>query len=105
LPVKFNIDKRKVEYSALIRSGQRSREDVLEELQNNYPFDIKDVEYIIKKLGFSKEEWEDIMTSPRKTFKDYKSYYPFIRSVKFPLKIAAELRLIPKILYEKYAKM
>lgn len=105
LPVKFNIDKRKVEYSALIRSGQRTREDVMEELKNPYPFDMKDVDYVVKKLGFSNEEWEAIMKAPRKTFKDYNSYYPVIKSLKFPLKIAAELRIIPKILYEKYAKM
>lgn len=105
LPVKFNIDKRKVEYSALIRSGQRKREDVMEELKNPYPYDTKDVDYVVKKLDFSNDEWAQIILQPRKTFKDFKSYYPIIRMAKFPLKIAADLRLIPKILYEKYAKM
>lgn len=105
LPVKFNIDKRKVEYSALIRSGQLNREDVVEELKNPYPFDMKDVDYVVKKLNFSSDEWGKIIVKPRKTYKDFKSYYQFIKMAKLPLKIAANLGIIPKILYEKYAKM
>jgi N-acetyl sugar amidotransferase len=105
LPVKFGIDKRKVEYSALIRSGQMSRDEALEDLKMPYPYDQKDVDFVIKKLGFSQEEWNEIMEAPKKTFKDFPTYYSAIKRLKYPMKIAADMNLIPKILYEKYAKM
>jgi len=104
LPKKFNIDKRKVEYSALIRSGQRTREEVLEELMEPYPYDEDLVDYVIKKLDFTRDEFDEIMRAPVKTFHDYPNYYGIIKASKYPMKIAARLHLIPKILYEKYAR-
>jgi len=83
LPEKFNIDKRKSHFSALIRSGQMKREDALYELQNNppYPEEKKkeDLEYVLKKLELTKEEWNEIFNRKPKTFLDYSSYYPFIK--------------------------
>ena len=105
LPVKFGIDKRKVEYSALMRSGQMTREEALDDLSKPYPFKQEDVDFVIKKLGFDSDEWDKIMKAPRKTFRDYPSYYSIIKRMKLPLKIAAEMNLVPKILYEKYANM
>ncbi len=105
LPTKFSIDKRKVEYSALIRSNQKDREETLIEIATPYPFKQEDIDFVIKKLGFTKEGWEQVMDKPRQSFKDYKTYYSFIRKMRYPLKIAADLHLIPRILYEKYAKM
>jgi len=105
LPTKFGIDKRKVEYSALVRSGQMTREEALENLSKPYPFEQEDVDFVIKKLGFIDEEWAEIMNAPKKTFKDYPTYYSIIKKMKYPMKIAADMDLIPKILYEKYAKM
>lgn len=104
LPKKFNIDKRKVEYSALIRTGQRKREDVLEELKQPYPYNEELIDYVIKKLDFTIGEFQEIMRMPIKTFHDYPTYYPVIRMSKVPMKFAARMHLIPKILYEKYAK-
>jgi N-acetyl sugar amidotransferase len=105
LPVKFNIDKRKVEYSALVRSSQLDRVNAVNKINTPYPYDQKDINFVIKKLDFSSQEWEKIMNSKRKTFKDFPTYYSIIRRMKFPMKIAANLNIIPKILYEKYAKM
>lgn len=74
LPVKFNIDKRKAHLSTLICSGQISRDAALEEMKKPaYPADLfkEDKEYVIKKLGLSTEEFETIMKSPVKNYKDY----------------------------------
>ncbi|HPG38222.1 MAG TPA: N-acetyl sugar amidotransferase [bacterium] len=105
LPVKFNIDKRKVEYSALIRSNQLDRNKALQELASAYPYDVNDVEYVIKKLGYTEQEFERILHLPKRTFHDYPTYHSMMKKLKFPIKIAAQLNLIPKILYEKYAEM
>ena len=102
LPIKFNIDKRKLEYSALIRSGQMTREDALQKIQEPYPYNKSIVEYTKSKLGISDREFEEIMTSPLKSFKDYPSYYPIIKASKLPIKIACNLNLLPHVFYEKY---
>ncbi|MBI9035780.1 MAG: N-acetyl sugar amidotransferase [Bacteroidales bacterium] len=105
LPVKFGIDKRKVEYSALIRSGQMNKDVALLDLTNPYPYNQQDVDFVIKKLGYSSEQWNGIMNAPRKRFTDFPNYYSIIKRMKYPIKLAAGMNLIPKILYEKYAKM
>ena len=74
LPVKFNIDKRRAHWSTLICSGQATREEALEELKKEtYPAEMlkSDKEYVIKKLGLTNEEFEEIMNSPVKSYKDY----------------------------------
>ncbi len=78
LPEKFNIDKRKVHYSSLILNGEISREAAIEELKSP-PYKISEREtdraFVLKKLGFSESEWEEIMNTPPKRHLDYKSNY------------------------------
>lgn len=102
LPQKFDIDKRKLEYSALIRSGQMTRKSALEEIKTPYPYDKEIVDYTISKLGLSKEEFNEIMAAKPRSFKDYPSYYPIIKSCGYPIKLACNLNLLPPIFYEKY---
>jgi N-acetyl sugar amidotransferase len=105
LPTKFGIDKRKTELSAMIRSGQISREDGLNEIQASpYKYDPETVEYSINKLGISKEEWAKIMASPIRSHNDYTTLLPLIRFMRWPIKMAVEFRVLPQILYLKYAK-
>ena len=78
LPKKFNIDKRKLHLSALILSKQLSRKDALRNLENlKYPIDqLKfDTEYVIKKLGLDKNEFDKIMSENPKTFLEYPNNY------------------------------
>lgn len=104
LPVKFNIDKRKNEYSALIRSGQITRDEALEGLKNPYPVDNEIIKYAISKLDFSQAEFEKIMKAPNRSFHEFKNYLGLIKALKLPVKIASRTNMVPKILYEKYAK-
>jgi len=74
LPVKFGYDLRKSYLSALVCSGQISREEALEEI--NKPPASKEVldndrEYVIKKLGITELEFDQILQSPNKTYMDY----------------------------------
>lgn len=102
LPKKFNIDKRKLEFSALIRSGQMKREDALEEMKKPYPYREEIIPYVRNKLGLSLEEFDKIIATPPKSFRDYPSYYPVIRMAKYPIYIACKLDLLPQVFYEKY---
>jgi len=104
LPSKFKIDKRKTELSALIRTGQVSREQGLKEITTSaYHYEQEVVDYAIAKLGISKNEWEQIYNAPIKSHDNYHTYLPMIRLLKFPIKIACKLKLLPHILYLKYA--
>ena len=104
LPVKFGIDKRKVEYSALIRSGQISVEDALKNIEEKYPYDEELITYVQKKLSITPEEFNQIMLTPVSSHNAYKTYLPLIRMLRGPIKIAVSMRLLPQILYLKYAK-
>ncbi len=74
LPNKFNIDKRKAHLSNLIFSGQITKETALEELSNPiYPESLltTDLEFVIKKLGFSEQEFKDYMSADAVSHKSY----------------------------------
>lgn len=102
---KFNIDKRKITYSAQILSGEITRDEALKIVAKS-PYSeeilLKDKSYILNKLQFQHKEFELIWNSQNKSFLDYPSYYkyfqlyreylwPFVSKI-FPTK--------PKIFYE-----
>ena len=67
LPRKFKIDKRKAHLSNLIFSGQITKEQALEELKAPiYPIELleTDYEFVIKKLGFTRQEFEAYLNAP-----------------------------------------
>jgi N-acetyl sugar amidotransferase len=64
LPTKFGIDKRIAHWSALIRNGEVSREEAMEQLSRPaYPHAelCADKEFVLKKLGFDRDEFDSIM--------------------------------------------
>lgn len=74
LPERFGIDLRKAYLSALICSGQMSRSDALQELaMPPIANEIlqRDREFVLKKLGFSEEDYKRILEQPIKSYKDY----------------------------------
>ena len=76
LPVKFGVDKRKGHLSDLIYSGQITREDALEELKKEiYPPGLlsQDMEFVKKKFSFGDQEFDKIMKSPVRSFREYKN--------------------------------
>jgi len=74
LPTKFGYDLRKSYNSALVCSGQITREEALAELANPpSPKEQReqDREYVLKKLGLTKDDFMTIVGSPNKTHRDY----------------------------------
>ncbi|MBA7576798.1 hypothetical protein ES708_18640 [subsurface metagenome] len=92
LPTKFGFDKRRAHLSTLICSNQISREEALKEMQRSpYPSEKmmeEDKKYVIKKLGLSEEEFEEIMSTPIKTYRDYPNNYFLFSKLKFFVKLA-----------------
>lgn len=67
LPQKFGVDKRRIHLSDLVRTGQMSRAAALKDLERPAyaPEELQaDREYVLKKLGFSEEEFDRIMAMP-----------------------------------------
>lgn len=101
LPTKFNIDKRKPHLSALICSGQITREEALKELEK--PLYEKgelerDKKYVLKKLGLSEKEFEDLMNLPIKKHQEYgtdKWCYPLIKIPHLAYHLVKEVRNWP----------
>ncbi|MCY1151250.1 MAG: N-acetyl sugar amidotransferase [Sphaerochaetaceae bacterium] len=88
LPTKFGYDKRKSYLSNMILTKEITRDEALAVLKQS-PYDEQliqdDLEYIAKKLGISKKEFEKIINGKNKTYKDYKNS---LKLIQFAIKCA-----------------
>jgi N-acetyl sugar amidotransferase len=85
LPRKFGIDKRYGHMSDLINAGQLTRETALDEMrQPPYPEaqQQEDLDYVTKKLGMRRGEFEKIMALPVKSFRDYRNSFAVVDLLK-----------------------
>jgi len=91
LPVKFGYDLRKSYLSALVCSNQISRADALNEL-NKAPIDPEllkqDRDYVLKKLGLTEDQFENLLINPNKNFSDYSNNDSLWRNFSWVIKIA-----------------
>lgn len=78
---KFNVDKRTSHLSSLIASGQMTREEAMEEyskpIYDKEKMD-KDLDEVLPKLGFTREEFDKIVFRPGKQHTEYKTDKLFI---------------------------
>ncbi|MCD4795126.1 MAG: N-acetyl sugar amidotransferase [Bacteroidales bacterium] len=91
LPKKVGIDKRKAHLSNLICSGQITKDEALKELEKpmyNKEQCEEDKEFVLKKLGFSEQEFELYINAPRREHTEFKTElslyntYPVLRPLK-----------------------
>ena len=74
LPAKFGYDLRKCYLSALVCSGQMNREEAIKELESPPASErvlSEDRDYVIKKLGLSNNEFDNILSNLSKRHTDY----------------------------------
>ena len=78
---KFNVDKRTSHLSSLIVSGQMTREQALEELAKPV-YDTekmnRDLDEVLPKLGFTRQEFDELISRPGKQHTEYKVDKTFI---------------------------
>ncbi len=103
LPRKFGIDKRRAHLSNLILNGELTREDALEELKRpTYDPDVQeqDKHYVAKKLGFSDEEFDAVLSLPNKEHSEYgddrsqrKRYFAIMKAIRPATRLVKFLKL------------
>lgn len=74
LPLKFNFDKRRAHLSSLIISRQISRDDALKKMKEDVYSENEisyDLEFVAKKLGWSVQEFKEIINLPPNRHKDF----------------------------------
>ena len=101
--VKFHINLNMNSDSALVRDGQLTREEALD--RANKPYHIENdkvIEDCLKKINVSQLDFDKIMKLPLKTFKNYNTSYNIIKMLKYPIKMASTLNIVPKVVYKKY---
>jgi hypothetical protein len=104
LPQKFHIDLRLNEISAMVRTGQITREKGLA-LFNDPTADSRIlVEYVTKRLGLDLGKYEEIMNAEPKywqSFPTYKRYFEFFGAF---FLLMAKFNRVPMSFYIKYCK-
>lgn len=81
LPLKFKVDKRRAHLSSLIRNGEITRGEALREIEKPLydPVLLRTHKaYVLKKLGFSEEEFDAIMQEPPRAHDDFPSDMPLV---------------------------
>lgn len=99
---KFGIDKRIVSLSGPVRSGHISREDALLALKSPPPVEDEILDYCLNKLDLSRSDWQEIMNSTPKTYRDYFTSAQILKQFRWPMKIAVKMNFFTPVLYEKY---
>jgi N-acetyl sugar amidotransferase len=101
--VKYKMDRRKPNYSALVRSAQMSRDEALERIKKPYQIeDPKVINLCIKRLGLSKEEFSKYIDQPPKYFTEFPNRYKLLLMAKPAIKMLSLFNIIPKVSYDKY---
>jgi hypothetical protein len=100
---KFNIDFRKIAYSALVRSKQMDRDFALKAVAEPYVLEDESViNLCIKRLGLKREEFEAYMKLPPKNFWDYANSFSLMQRFKYPIWLLTRMGFLTKVVYEKY---
>ncbi|MEN6460586.1 MAG: N-acetyl sugar amidotransferase [Syntrophomonas sp.] len=96
LPKKFGYDKRRCYLSTLVLTGQMTRKealDILEEPPYEEALAMQDMEFISNKLDITTEEFLEMMQGPNKTFRDYKNIEKLLKSaIRFAMRVGIEKR-------------
>lgn len=95
LPQKFGFDRNRAWLSTLVLSGQITREEALEELRRGFYETEKemndDKEYVIKKLGLTDDEFNQIMNLPVKSYRDYPNNSIFLNRAGISIKLVRKI--------------
>jgi N-acetyl sugar amidotransferase len=102
LPQKYGSDMRNNTLSALARQGVVSREDAWKEYNQPLHIEPELVEYFCKRMGFSQEEYQSIMTSKPHFWWEFPTYKRRFERLRPLFRVLAAANLVPMSFYLKY---
>jgi len=103
-PIRYGIDFRVLEYSGLIRSGQMNRQEALKKIQEPKKVPREVFGLIRKRFNLNDKDLKKIMTAPKRTYREFKTYKPFFENYRFLFTLLYKANLIPQSFYMKYTK-
>ena len=103
MPRRWGIDARKLGYSALTRSGQLERSEALRLMSVPPSVEPEILELVKKRLGFSADEFEAVMTAPKHDHTEFETYKRTFERLRPLLWALYKLDRLPKSFYVKFA--
>jgi hypothetical protein len=88
--------------SAKARNGYISRAEALKIYNSPIQIDPDLVEYVKKRLGLSDTEYNDIMSGPIRTWRDFRTYKKRFEILRPLFYVLAKAELVPVSFYMKY---
>ena len=102
-PQKFSIDYRNNTISATVRSGNKDREEAIQEYYHQDPYiEPKLLEYFKKRLELSEEEYVQIMSEKPKYWYEFPTYKKRFERLRPLFYLLSKADLVPKSFYLKY---
>lgn len=101
-PRRWDMDFRIAGYSAYCRNGWMTREEALLLMAESPHLESGLLEFLKKRLGFSDEQFENLMSMPKKSYKDYPTYKQTFEWMRPFFWLMYKMDLIPKSFYMKY---
>lgn len=102
-PQKFSIDYRNNTISAAVRSGNKDREDAIQEYYHQDPYiEPKLLDYFKKRLELSEEEYIQIMNEKPKYWYEFPTYKNRFETLRPLFHLLYKADLVPKSFYLKY---
>jgi N-acetyl sugar amidotransferase len=101
-PSRWDTDFRIAGYSAYCRNGWMTQAQALKLMSEQPHLEEGLLDFVKKRLGFSEEEFNNLMSLPKKTYKDYLTYKKTFERMRPFFWLMYKLDLIPKSFYMKY---
>jgi imidazoleglycerol phosphate synthase cyclase subunit len=102
LPVRFGIDFRQIELSALVRSRQLPRDEAAARLYERRLPDPELLAMVKKRLHFTDEEFDEVMNAERRSYRDFPTYKRRFEQLRPFFWLMYKAGRVPKSFYVKF---
>ena len=104
LPKRADIDGRKNEICAYVRRGLMTKEQAREKLAEPIVCPDELLEEVTTRMGMTKEQLDEYIKMPIRTWKEFKTYKPLFKRTKLLWYILYKTNVVPKSFYYKYCE-
>jgi hypothetical protein len=101
-PIKFGADNRNNMLAASARTGVITRDQALAEYKKPPHMEDGLIQYFMKRMGFSEDEFLRLLRQPNKSYRDYPTYKKRFERLRPFFFVLAKANLVPMSFYLKY---